>query len=357
MAPERKNAQTKPPLKTIKVVNPDQQLCTVRFNPDGKVLAAGTFEGSIRRWDAASDAFTELPAIVGHQGWVQRIVFHADNQRLFAADSFGQLACWNIAGAEAKLLWKIKDAHDGWIHSLALSPDGSQLATCARDRTVRIASSGDGKPVHRLAQPDDLFAVAFHPEGKSFVTGDLKGAIRQWDCLTGKVMRELDARSMYLKDRLQDVGGVRCFAFDSSGGTLLAGGSVPKSGGFVQGTMQIIAFDWQTGKAKSTVKGSADTEGYVFDMVFHPDGYFMAVTSGQPGQGKLFLQRLEEAQAFMTLPLANCHALALSPDGLRLVVSATNGNSAGNGRQIGKGKEYPGNFSPLHVFEVPKTKT
>jgi hypothetical protein len=34
------------------------------------------------------------------------------------------------------------------------------------------------------------------------------------------------------------------------------------------------------------------------------------------------------------------------------VVAATNGGSNGNGRPLRNG-EYPGNFSPLHVWEMP----
>ena len=135
---------------------------------------------------------------------------------------------------------------------------------------------------------------------------------------------------------------------------MIAGGSVSKSGGFVQGALEILVFDWKTGKVKKTIKGSADTEGYVFDMVVHPDGFLMAVSSGQPGQGKLFFQKLDEAQPFFALPLPNCHSLSLHPNRMRLVVSATNGNSSGNGRPLGKNKEYPGNDSPLHIFDLPK---
>jgi hypothetical protein len=52
--------------------------------------------------------------------------------------------------------------------------------------------------------------------------------------------------------------------------------------------------------------------------------------------------------------MANCHALDLHPDGRRLVVSATNANSNGNGRRLGGGTEYPGNWSPLHLWEMPR---
>jgi hypothetical protein len=82
----------------------------------------------------------------------------------------------------------------------------------------------------------------------------------------------------------------------------------------------------------------------------------MAVTSGQPGQGKLLFQVPSAAQPFFQAARANCHSLAVHPDGRRLVVCATNANSAGNGRRIGKGSEYPGNFSPLLTWEMPAAK-
>jgi hypothetical protein len=96
-------------------------------------------------------------------------------------------------------------------------------------------------------------------------------------------------------------------------------------------------------------------EGYVLDLSWHKDGFVMAVTSGQPGQGKLFFHRPGEAQPFFTTAkMANCHSLAVHPNGTRLVVSATNANSSGNGRPLTKAKEYPGNTSPLYFWEVTK---
>ena len=196
-------------------------------------------------------------------------------------------------------------------------------------------------------------SIAFHPDGKSIVSGDAKGVIRQWDLKSAKAGREFDGRNLHFKDRIQDVGGVRCFAFDSAGSTLFAGGSQPKTGGFVQGVLALLGFDWSTGKATTTHVGTNDAEGYILDLAWHPAGFVMGVSSGQPGQGKLFFHRPEDAQPFFTSPLPNAHSLAVHPGGKRLAVAATNANSAGNGRQIGKGKEYPGNFSPLHVFDFP----
>lgn len=357
MPVDAKMMQTKYQPKAVKVLNTNQQLCSIRFSPDGKVLAGGTFEGSIRRWDFASDKFEELTQIKGLNGWVQAIAFHPDQKRLFAADSWGTISAWPMQEKEPKPLWTVKDAHNGWIHGLALDAQGVKLATCGRDQTVRISAVADGKKEAVFAHPDIVLAVAFHPDGKSVVSGDLKGVIRQWDLATGKSVREFDAKAMYLKDRIQDVGGVRCFAFDKAGTILIAGGSQPKTGGFVTGSNLILVFDWQSGKVKQTIKSANanENEGYVNDMLLHPDGFLMSVSSGQPGNGKLVFHSLDDGQAFVTMPLPNCHSLAMQPGTSRLVVSATNANSSGNGR-VGTKENYPGNFSPLHVLDFPKAK-
>lgn len=339
-------------LKTIKVLPNQQQLCALRFSRCGKILAGGTFQGTIARWACSNDVFSELAPITGHHGWVQSLAFHADGERLFAADSWGQLSSWNYAHERPQAAWSV-DAHDGWIHQLALSPDGAVIATVGRDQTIRLTNAANGRVIRTLPAQEEVLSIAFHPHGKYVVSGDLRGSIKIWDVASGSAARTLDASAMYLKDRIQDVGGVRCFAFDNDGALLLAGGSRPKTGGFVTGVQLLLAFDWHTGKILHTLQGSADTEGYIFDMVWHPSGYVMAVTSGQPGTGKLYFQRLTEAQPFLVQAgLANCHSLTMHPDCRRLAVSGTNANSAGNGRP--KGDKYPGNFSPVHIFALPK---
>lgn len=350
MASDPKALLAKYQPKAGKPVDVNQQLCTIRMSPDGKTLAAGSFEGVVRRWDVGP-TFAELPAHKGHDGWVQCIAFHPDGKRLLSADSWGRLSGWSVAEKEGKSLWSVKDAHDGWVHALAVSPDGKWVATGGRDKTIRLTSPENGKKVQVLNVGEDVLALAFHLDSKSLVSGDLKGVVKQWDLATGKPTREFDAKVMFLRDRIQDVGGVRAFQFTPDGKTLFAAGSQPKSGGFVQGISLILAFDWATGKGKQIYKGATDNEGYVYDMAWHPDGILMAVSSGQPGQGKLFFQHPDDAQPFFTQAIPNPHSLALH--GKRLIVSATNANSSGNGRNLGKDKEYPGNFSPLHVYELP----
>jgi WD40 repeat protein len=343
--------------KTLKL---QQQVCIVRFSPCGKFLAAGGFDGQVHLWDATADALVPLPPRTGHNGWVQTLAFHPDRKRLFAADSWGRLCCFSYAEKQVRPLWTVPQAHDGWVRQVAVSPDGKRLATCGRDGAVRLWSVDEGKKQQesnlspeRRGYGEDVFSLAFHPDGKALVYGDLKGVIHQWDLMTDKAGRTFDARLLYRYDRIQDVGGVRCLAFDRGGAMLACGGTQPKSGGFVQGTPLILLFDWQTGTLRHTHKIGADNDGFVYDMAFHAAGFVMAVTSGQPGSGKLLFQRPGAAQPFfLSTKMANCHSLAVHPNEKRLIVSATNGGSSGNGRQLGKNKEYPDNWSPLHSWEM-----
>ncbi|MBI3469195.1 MAG: hypothetical protein HY000_39835 [Planctomycetes bacterium] len=231
------------------------------------------------------------------------------------------------------------------------------MAPCGAGTLPRSAAGGT-KRLELVGHGEDVFCVVFHPDARSLVSGDMKGVVKHWDLETGTCMRDLDASVLFKLDRLQDVGGVRCLAFDPNGTMLACGGTRPKVGANVQGNPTILLFDWHTGMLKHEPQLGGEGDGFVYDMHFHPDGFLMAVTSGNPGQGKfLFIRPRDKDPFFVTTKMPNCHSLAVHPNGLRLAVTATNGGSNGNGRQLDKSGEYPGNWSPVHVWDMPARMT
>jgi len=90
----------------------------------------------------------------------------------------------------------------------------------------------------------------------------------------------------------------------------------------------------------------------VLDVAQHPDGYFILVTSGQPGNGKVMVLRPGEKEPFSTTAIANCHSVTLHPDAKRFAVVSMNKSSAGNGRPKTADGTYPSNNSPVHLFEL-----
>jgi WD40 repeat protein len=322
------------------------QVNRLRFSPDGKTLAAACFDGTVRRWDVTGKEPAELPPLTGHNGWVTGLAF--GSEALFTSDSWGRLSAWDAAG---KPLWTVEAAHDGWLRMIAVSPDGATLATCGKDGFVRLWDARAGKKAGEIAATADTLSLAFAPDGKSVLAGDLFGVVREYDP-TGKVLRTFEAKELYKLDRIQDVGGVRCLLLDPDGKTLFVGGAEPKTGGFVQCTPLLIAFDRATGKRLSQWKGANDNEGYVTDLAWHPNGSVVGTTSGQPGQGKLFFWKPGAAAPSFVAAKPNCHSVAVSSDGTRVAVAMTNANSAGNGRVKGKGGDYPNNSSPIQMWKV-----
>jgi WD40 repeat protein len=351
---DSKSLQSRFKPKESATLKTDRQLCVVRYSPGGTRLFAGGCDSRVHRWDCSGDKPKELPSWDNGGGWVQCLEFSPDGKTLFTADSWGALQAWNPADEKPKPRWTRKDAHDGWIHGLAVSPSGEWLATAAIDGAVRVWSSRDGKRKFAFAPKraeTETFAVAFHPDGKSLVSGDVFGAVKQWDLATGKKVREFDATSLFKEHRLQNVGGARVLLFDTNGKRLFVAGTQPKNGGNVQGIPTVLAFDWQTGKLAKTIEMGRSGDVYVCDLAWHPAGFLMAAISGNPGAGKIVLQRPEdETPFFTTTKYRNCHSLTLHPNGKRFAVTSTNNGSNGNGRRLKNG-EYVGNHSPVHVFD------
>ena len=343
----------------------DRQMNAARFTACGKYLLAAGHDGLVRRFDAAVDEMPELKPLVGHGGWLQALALPKKRDEaeavdpaeevVYSVDSWGQLRCGSFVDEAVAPRWVNKTAHDGWILDVTLSPNGKLLATCGIDRAVRVWLAADGSKLHEFSVSEwEVLSVVFAPDGGSVLAGDLSGKVRQWELASGKLTREFDASVLHKRDRLQDAGGVRHMLFSPDGTRLLCAGMKPKGGGFVQGSAVVLVFNADSGQLHKTIEFPGDEIGYVTDFVFHPAGFLMLTTSGQPGNGKLVFRRLEDDTAFFeTTKMPNCHSLTLHPSHQKFAVVATNGGSNGNGRSLAKDGSYPGNFSPIHIWTLP----
>ena len=361
------DAKLKPPPaaagpKEVKVLEHDRELVAARFSPCGKFLFAGSYDGNVYRWDVEGWNKTTLSA---HSGWLQGLAFHPDGRRMFTGDSWGGVCCWDYADEAPKPKWVRNECHSRWMRSLAVSPDGSLLATCGADRVVRLWSADDGAPVWESPrQEEDLLVAQFHPAGKSLAVGDLKGRVTDWDLASRKPARQLDAGVLYLRPivsgvpEINDVGGVRCLAFDASGKALACAGSQPATSGFFTGKPTVVLLGWESGERTQLLQWeNADpSEGIALDAAWHPDGSLMAATSGQPGKGAVYFWRPgEKAPHYLDKKFSHSRSVSLDANGRRLAVARVTvkpGEVAGNGRKTGKDGAYLGLISRVHILEA-----
>jgi len=342
-----------PEPKQIAEFKSDRQLIASRFSPDGSILATTGYEPQVQRWQFDGKQLTPLPALDGFTGWTTAVAFHPKQPLLFASDSWGQLRCQPFTGDAPKPVWKNDTAHDGWIRQLAISPDGSRIATCGRDQALRVWQSDSGKLIAEHKGTHDIFAITFDPAGSTIVFGDLHGSLKTWDFGANKIVRTYAEAKLHNLSRLQDLCGLRVLLFIDGGKTLVAAGTLPAGGGTPQSTPTILFFDSASGKLTKTIAHGTTKDGFVHDLALHPSGYLMAVTSGTPGSGMLLFVRPQDKEPFhVNTKMANCHTVALHPDGNHFIVSSTNRDSQGNGKTLAKDGSYKTNSSPLHLFQI-----
>ena len=345
--------QKKLTLKKVATLEYDQQLWQARYAPCGNFLVGCGYDASIQRWRLNGDKKPQLlPPLKGHNGWLQCMGFDPRPGLLFTADSWGKLVAWKYQQDNAKPIWQHNEAHDGWIRALAVSPDGNSIATSGNDRVVRVWDSKSGKRKAEWKKSGDrIFSLAFHPNGKSLFCGDLKGVVQQNEFPSGKNTRKFDASKLYTLHRIQECGGARVIGLDAKGERLVCAGQRDSKGGFAGGTPGAIVFETTTGKQLHEIKVGSNTDGFVYDAQFHPDGYVMATSSAFPGKGHLWFWKPGEAKPFFEdRKLTNGRTISIHPKSGQLAMLASNSPN-GNGRRLKNGK-YEGGSARIYLLQM-----
>jgi RNA polymerase sigma factor (sigma-70 family) len=162
---------------------------TVAYSADGKTVATGGNDKTIRLWDVATGK--QLRQLDGHTGAVESVAFSPDGKRLASAGQDGVARLWRLGTEEPPVML---GEPQGYLLGVAFSPDGHTVAVASRDPTrlqfaVRVWDVGTGKERARFAgNQHTAGAVAFAPGGRVLVSGGGDATVLLWD-ITGRVER------------------------------------------------------------------------------------------------------------------------------------------------------------------------
>jgi WD40 repeat protein len=307
-------------------------ILAVGFSPDGLLLATGGDNGAIKFWQTSD--WTPKNTLWGHTRGVRTLVFNSDSTKLISGSADRTVRAWDAVGpsigglrarfgknnysakftADGNMLAcsssdgtiGFVDAHDGrevarWsahpdreVCTAAASPDGTRLASCSWDKSLRVFDAATHNEIANVALPSGAAFFAWHPNGKMAAVA-----------LTDKTSVLIDlSTNAVVKTMVGHAADVKAVAFNRDGSRLLSG----------SGDKTARVWSVETGQCLATMKGHG---GPIESVVFLPDDASVA-TASHDGSVRIWDAAKGELVRILHSSDDAIYRIAASPDGRRI---------------------------------------
>jgi len=159
---------------------------SVAFGPKGDWLVSASKDRTIRLIDVKTGS--------------SRLTFSGMDQDVLAVAVSPDGSAVVSSGYEAALHWwnpltgeriRRQGAHDVAVHELAFDRTGKIIASAGGDKSVRWFDGTTGAPIRALPIGTMAFSVAVRPDGQQIATGGADGLVRVIDVATARVLLTL----------------------------------------------------------------------------------------------------------------------------------------------------------------------
>jgi serine/threonine protein kinase len=247
-------------LEGIPALRHSAGVISVVFSPDGRWIACGIDDGTVKVWDASIGQ--ELFAFQAHEGAVLSITFSRDGRRIATAGWDATAKVWEFDPHRARsphVPLTTFTRHQKWVSEVRFSPDGQRLASVGAgpDKTVRVWDAATGQEIFTCRHAR-LWSLDYSPDGQSIASASGEKTVKIWDARTGREKLTLWHSAEALSVNFSRDG---CWLVSTTGDR------TTKADG------EIKIWDVATGQDVRTLRGHTC---WIWDATFSPDGQRLA---------------------------------------------------------------------------------